>query len=151
MSFPFNLYTNLITSPVPATAAVPDLVDPNTGVIQQVRYINPITQDYEISPTGHLYGMNSIQQQVTLSILTTFGSAVAPIGQTFLSTKTITSNIQNQMTTAVQSALANLINSGAITLNNVSIKVVSGGQVQIVVFFVDNQTGQSYQSNIPIQ
>jgi hypothetical protein len=148
MSFPFDLYNNLIASPVPAASIIPDLVDPNTGVVQSVRFINPITQDYEVSPDGHLYGMNSVQQQVSLSLLTTFGSAVAPIGQSFLSIRTVTPAIQQQMTSAVQTCLANLVNSGAITITNVTVTVVPGGQVQMQVSFVDNVTSQTYQSNI---
>lgn len=149
MSFPFDLYNNLIISPVPAVPTVQDLVDPNTGVVQSVRYIDPLTQDYAVAADGHLEGMNSIQQQITMCILTTFGTAVAPIGQAFLSPGVVVPTlIVNQMTNLVQSALANLINSGAITLTNVQVTVVKGGQVRMTVFCVDNVTGQTYQNNI---
>lgn len=152
MGFPTNLNNGLNTTQVefanPPPADLVNITGDNT--IQGARYIDLQTGDYAVDDNGHFIGMDSVQQQVLMCMFTNFGSAASPIGQTLLNIKVISPNIAGQVQSAVQSALANLINNGSLTLNNVYTKKKPNGQLWIEVNFINNLTKQQLQTNTPV-
>jgi hypothetical protein len=95
--------------------------------------------------------MDAIPQQVYLALLTTVNtSALQGFGNPMYKIKIITQNIINQCTSAVQLALTNLVNSGAITLNSVGVIVNSGGVIIVNVNYTNNVVYQTLNVNIPL-
>lgn len=147
--FPFSLQNGLLQPPPQTPVTAVDLTDPN-GLIQTARLINPATGDYQVDETGHFVGMNQINQDVQLALLTTFGSASTAIGNTLKSIRLITPNLQQQVQIAVKTCLANLINSKKITLGTVVVKNLGNGNVSLYVPFTNLTTGQDLTHNIPL-
>jgi hypothetical protein len=142
--FPFSLYRG-ITTPQPNNPIDRrDLLDYNgSNIIQNSRYINPLTRDFEVSPTNLLQGQNAVDQQVLLALNTTFNSsAQAGFGQSISSTKLITSDIQNQITNSVQQTLSTLISGNYINIQSVLVNANNDlGQVNISVSYNNNTLG----------
>jgi len=104
----------------PQNAVLPD---PQSGLPQTGRAIDPATGDYILTADGRTLGMSTAQQLVQLAISTTLGSsAVASLGQALSAIKEKRPGFQRQAATAVQAALANAISSGVIAL--LSVKVI---------------------------
>lgn len=142
MAFPFNLLTNLL----PNTVVIPDNRDllnvNNDNTIQNARYINPQTADYEQSADNHLVGENAVDQQVLMILNTSFNTAfVQSFGQNFRSIKMINSGTVAQAATLLSQSLSVLLNNGSITLQNVSITTDAFGQVNINFSYTNNTLG----------
>ena len=132
---------------------VPDrreFIDSNNQ-LQSSRLIDITTQDYVLSSNGHFVGQDVIKQQIYMSLLTQFNSSAQNgLGNQFFNIKLITPNILKQAKSAVQLALANMINNGTVILNGVN--VIPNGQSQIIlqVFWTEVNSGASQTTNIPI-
>jgi hypothetical protein len=152
MAFPTNLLNGLLTQTTtvsnPPTSDLLNIT--GDGTVQRARYLNLQTGDYEVDDNGNFVGMDAVQQQVLMCMFTTFGTAVSPIGQTLGNILVITPNIQGQVQAAVQTALANLINNGSLTLGTVSTKRKPNGQLWIEVNFINNLSKQQLQTNTPV-
>jgi hypothetical protein len=152
--FPSSLQNGLLDI-VPTTQQLAvdttDLQNPNNGQIERARYINPTTGDYEVDTNGHFYGMDFIQQEVMLALLTTFGSASSNIGNNLSQIKLITPTVQTQVQSAVQSALANLLNNNQISLAApVKIFKQPNGRLSVFVNWINLTTNTTHQSNVPL-
>ncbi len=110
----------------------PALADPNVGKPLtkadgsqgDARKINPVTRDYELDANGRVVGIDAVQQQVYLALVTVqTSSAVNELGQLFSSVKLITQNLTAQMTNEVRRALSKLIAAGLVELNNVTVEL----------------------------
>lgn len=154
MSFPYEglgfagIGTSLAGYGSIAQGDEPDLrilID-STGQRLGARYIDPITRDYVLNANGHIAGMNGIQQEVYLAILTVLGSSVDPgLGQTFSSIRILTDNTINLITNSVNVALNDLIKSNKISLTGINvIRDENANRIRINIFWVDllNNSGQ---------
>lgn len=142
MSFPHDLLSNLAIPNAITPINNTDLLDyAGSNTIQSARYINPQTQDFQVSSTNHLLGQNAVDQEVLLAMNTTFNSSVQiGFGQNFGSIKVINTNMQNQVQTILNQALANLINNQSITLGDVLISNNGLGQLSIQFDYTNNTT-----------
>jgi hypothetical protein len=132
---------------------VPDrreFIDSNNQ-LQSSRLIDITTQDYVLSSNGHFVGQDVIKQQIYMSLLTQFNSSAQNgLGNQFFNIKLITPNILKQAKSAVQLALANMINNGTVILNGVN--VIPNGQSQIIlqVFWTEVNSGAAQTTNLPL-
>lgn len=138
--FPFDLRSNLTLPTTTAPVSQPDLQDYlGTGVLQNARYIDPLTQDFVLSSEGHYLGINGVDQAVQLSLLTTFNSSSVPtLGNQFGSILMITSAIRYQIESQINTAMALLLNDNSITLSPISITLPNPGQVLVSFTYVNN-------------
>jgi hypothetical protein len=137
---------------VPDTAAVAVdaiLPDPVTGFAQTGRYLNFTLGDYAFTADGRLQGQSTVSQLVTLALTEVRGSSAIPtLGQTFTKIQEQGANVQQQLTSAVRQALADLIKRNFVKLTNVAITPISTAQgtnpdgQRILVQWVDLTTGQ---------
>jgi hypothetical protein len=120
-----------------------DLLDfQGSGNVQTSRYIDPISQDFELTANGTYQGMNSVEQEVQLALLTTFdSSSVLNFGQNFGSIKVITPYITNQMINLLNQCLSYQIQSNLITIQNTTVTSNQFGQVFISFSFTNNTAG----------
>ena len=140
-NLPFGLS---LAPPPPRTPPVTqDLLSfDNSGTIQTARYINPLTQDFALSSDNLYQGMNAVEQEVQLAILTTFNSSsVLNFGQNFGSIKVITPYITKQMTNLLNQCLSYQITNNLITIYNVSVTSNPQGQCFISFSFTNNTLG----------
>ena len=122
-------------------------VNPNNNSIGNSRYINPVTGDYLFNSNGKIAGLIGMQQAVYLSLVTVLGSsAVISLGQTYSTIQVITQNFNQDIQNSVNLALANLINNGSISLDNVSVTKKSNS-VELLISWTDNTITLS-QSNL---
>lgn len=134
MSFPFNLSNNLLSDPQISVPNRQDLLDfQGTNKVQSARYINPNTRDFELNSTnGQFFGQNATDQSVLLALTTTLNSStVSGLGQNFQSIKTIGPNIIIQITNLLNQILQPLIQSSAITLEDINVRQIGLNSVAI--------------------
>ena len=149
-TYPLPFGLSLINTVVPVPNNT-DLLDfQNTGNVQTSRYVNPNTQDFEVFENGTYQGMDSVEQQVQVALLTTFNSSsVLNFGQNFASVKVITPFVKKQMINLLNQCLSYQVQNNLITLSNVNINSNQFGQVFISFNFTNNvagtQTEISYQ------
>ncbi len=109
-----------------------------TGSQGNARYIDPITKDYALDKFGNFVGMNAVPQMVQLALSTIKNSsAVVDFGFDFANIKIITTDTTSKVNDAVSLALADLINSGLISLTQVNVQRFSNTGIFVQVFFVD--------------
>lgn len=158
MSFPYSI--NLLPDVAPTPIDRRNLVDWQDGsTIQTSRFINPLTKDYVVSSDNKLAGMNAIQQEVYLAVLTKFNSSsLTGFGNNILSIKMINqTNFSAQVSSMLNQCLSDLIGSGQITLNPgiVIQQPPSGsappGKVIIGFSYTDNVSGNTFNTNIPVE
>ena len=139
-ALPFGLSLINTVVPVPNNT---DLLDfQNTGNVQTARYIDPNTRDFELNANGTYQGMNSVEQEVQLALLTTFNSSsVLNFGQNFASVKVITPFVKKQMISLLNQCLSYQIQTNLITLSNVNVSSNQFGQVFISFNFTNNTAG----------
>jgi hypothetical protein len=122
--FPFSLQHGLMTQPALTPPVYQDLLDyQGSAIVQGARYINPLTNDFELcSSNGQFMGQNAIDQSVLLALATTFNSSsVLGLGQNFGAVKLIGPNAVNLLTNILTQCLGSLISNNSIVLGNVSI------------------------------
>jgi hypothetical protein len=148
MSFPIT--TNLAPDPIPVAPNRSEYVNyQNKSIINNSRYIDPLTNDFVLQSNGHFVGMNGIQQQVALATTTLLNSsAVSGFGLNLASIKVITPNIQKQVLSLLNAALVNLVDSNQIRINSAAVTQTGIGQISVVFSWTDLITGSTYQSNI---
>jgi hypothetical protein len=132
---------------VPSGATSPNgatLPDATTSLPQTGRFINFQTKDYSFTSDGRIQGMGTTEQLVLLALTTVFGSSADPaLGQMYTSIQEKGTNFQQQATSAVQSALSDLIKRGFITLDGVGVLEPPGNPDAgaILVAWTDLATG----------
>jgi phage gp46-like protein len=133
LPFPYGIQ-QINTGPIVNSPIIPnDLTDVNNHV-QSARVINPVTQDYELNSNGTFTGCPAIQTEVYLALFTTLNSScVNGLGVGFNRIKVITPNINKQVFSAVQQALASLISQGLLVLLGCVTTVVGDGQISVQV------------------
>jgi len=155
--YDFPTSINLLGQPLPAPAAEIDLENYfNNNVVEDSRYIDPITGDYALQSNGMFYGMPSVEQRVYRCLFTTFNSSSVPgFGDDLGSLQLLTPNIDNQVANLVNSCLSDVVNDGSISIRSINVQPISAnnsnvapGQLSISVSYVDNQAAQVKQSNI---
>jgi hypothetical protein len=108
--------------------------------------------DFELSPNGHFVGEDLTDQQVYLALVTTLGTAAQlDLGNALSSIKMITPDITSLVSTVINNALSDLINSGQITINNLTISVPQVGQIAVQIVFTNNDTEIQTKLNIPVR
>lgn len=136
---------------LPATqdARVSNLLEDSGKIQRDARYINPATQDYVLDSNGITSGMNAVNQQVYLALMTTFGTAsVSTLGSTFRDIRTINSlNIQAEVEDKVAAALSDLIDANTISLVETTVQV-NGNLLLVNVLWIDTLTGQLNQTQL---
>jgi hypothetical protein len=155
MTFPFPIGVNLLIPPANTPPDRRDLIDwQNSSTIDGARFINPVTGDYQLASNGHFNGMNAIQQEVYLAVLTRYNTTSIPgFGNNIQSIKIInTPNFAQQAYLIIQQALSNLTSSGQITVTPpVSITQLFPGQAIISFNWIDNVSGLTNTTNLPIK
>lgn len=133
LPFPYSI-TQINTGPIVNSPIVPnDLTDINNQV-QSARVINSVTGDYELNANGTFTGCPAIQTDVYLALFTTLNSScVSGLGSSLNSIKIITPNINKQVFSAVQQALASLISQGLLVLLGCVTTVIGQGQINVQV------------------
>ena len=123
-----------------------EFIDANNQ-LQNSRYINPKTGDYQLSKDGHFVGMSGIQQQVYLAIATQYNSSAQPnFGQQFTQMKVRTPNTDQQAADFVNQTLSLLTSAGKISINNIQIVDISPGQMGIAITWTDLTSQQAPQT-----
>jgi len=132
-----------LIQPTIAAPNTTDLLDfQGSGSVQTARYINPLTQDFELTDNATYQGMNSVEQEVQLALLTTFdSSSVLNFGQNFSSVKVITPYITSQMINLLNQCLSYQIQNNLITIYNATVTSNQFGQVFISFSFTNNTAG----------
>lgn len=147
LPFPFGLQT-INTGPIVNSPIVPPSLTDQNNQIQSARVINPVTGDYELNSNGTFMGCPAIQTEVYLALFTTLNSScVSGLGVAFNSIKIITPNINKQVFSVVQQALASLINQNLMTLLSCNTSLAGPGQIQVQVNWQSipqNLTNQPY-------
>ena len=146
MPFPLNILNGLAQPITPVPPNRNDLLDyTNMQTIDGARWINPITQDFSISSTNHLQGMNAVDQEVILAMNTTLNSSVLNgFGQGFSSIKMInTDTLNSQVEAVINNALKVLIGNGNITLQSVKTANNVNGQIFVQFLYTNNTSGVS--------
>jgi hypothetical protein len=139
---------------VPDAATVPNnsvLPDLRTGLPQTGRFINPATGDYVFTADGRLLGMDTVPQLVLLAMMTTLGSSAIPtLGQTYTQIQEKSRDFQQQMATAITSALADLIKRKFVKVNSITVQQPpSNPDAGMVLFqWTDLTTGLSYKNTV---
>ena len=151
MSLPLPYGLSLIPLPVAVPPDRREYVDGNNQ-IQNARYINPLTMDFEISANGHFVGENLVDQQVYLALITDFGTACqADLGNKIKTVKMITPGIITTVSTIINSCLSNLVQAGSITINNLQVALTQQpGQISIQLTFTNNETATQNVINLPV-
>lgn len=125
-------------------------VDSNNEV-QNSRYINPTTKDYELSPNGNIKGMSGIQQLVLLALTTDLGSSSQTnLGNLLSSIKVIGPATKTNATNFVSSALSNLINNNQISLEKVDVQIQST-RILIQILWLDLTQNRAFTSLLSSQ
>lgn len=105
---------------VPNNAVLPDL---RTGLPQTGRFINPKTGDYVFTADGRLMGMDTVPQLVLLALMTTLGSSAIPgLGEEFSKIQEKGPSFLQQITSKVNSALADLIQRKFVKVNSITVQ-----------------------------
>lgn len=123
--FPFGLQHGLIPPPTLQSTNGQDLLDyQGSGKVQSARYINPLTQDFELGVNGKYLGENATDQSVMLALLTTFNSSsVQGLGNNInrRTVPTIIPSTPLQLKNLLNQCLGGLVSLGFIILGNVSV------------------------------
>jgi hypothetical protein len=142
--FPFSLQHGLMSSPTLTPPVYQDLVDyQGSGKIQSARYINPLTNDFEIcSSNGQFMGENAIDQSVLMALTNTFNStSVLGLGNQFGSVKLIGPNTVNALTNILTQCLGSLIANNSIVLGPVNIMQTDQGTMAISFSYYNQSLG----------
>jgi hypothetical protein len=133
MAFPYSLYRGISQPQQNIPIDRRDLLNyTGDNSIQSARYINPITQDFEVSSTNHFQGMNAVEQSVRLAIITTFNSsAQLGFGQNFRSIKVITPFIKNKIISVINNALNFQIQNNQIVIGTIVFSNNQNGQISV--------------------
>lgn len=132
----------------------PALADPNIGQALtktdgsqgEARSIDPRTRDYAFDEKGRVKGIDSVQQQVYLALVTVRdSSSVTGLGQLFSSIKLITANLQTQMTNEVRQALSRLIAENKVQLVSVRVELTPSKAALVHVEWLDLTKGTGPQ------
>jgi hypothetical protein len=114
---------------VPDSAAVPVnavLPSPVTGFSQSSRALNPATNSYSFTPDGRIQGVATVPGMVQLALTTVVGSsAITTLGQSFTTIQEKGANYPSQVTSAISSALAYLVNQKLVQIISVSVADVA--------------------------
>jgi hypothetical protein len=147
--FPFSLTNGLMSSPTPTAPVQQDLLSyTGDGSVQNSRYINPLTNDFQLNSNHQLLGQNATDQSVLLTLTTTFNSSsVNGLGNNFGSVKLIGNNIRTQMTNILNQALGSLIANGNIIVKDVQIIPTNNNSVGVSFTYYN----QSVNANRTIQ
>jgi hypothetical protein len=112
-----------------------------SSFVQGSKYINPLTNDFQINSDGTYVGMNTTDQSVLMALFNTFNAtSVANLGnnynrQTIL---VIGPFITQQMTNVLQQALGTLINGNFISVVNVVVSQTGQNQMSISFTYYNN-------------
>lgn len=132
----------------PVNAILPAV---RTGLPQTGRAIDPASKSYVMQVDGRLQGMATVPQLVGLAVTTIRGSSCLPtLGQTFSQIQEKGTNFVQQVTAAIQTALAGLIANKQVSLGVVSIvQSPTTPDTAIVQFtWTDLTTGLQSTTNI---
>jgi phage gp46-like protein len=151
MVLPIPYGTSLFVPPTPTPPDRREYVGQNNQILS-ARLIDPATQDYVINTAnGQFKGMDVVQQQVYLSLITVFDtSAQNGLGNKLLQIKLVTPNIIQQCTSACQQALSTLLNNGSVILNAVNVVINGPGQIIVQVIWTENSTTTQQTTNLPL-
>lgn len=149
LPFPFGVNLTQIVSAPPDRRDLLNFSGSNR--IDNARYINPQTLDFEISPNGHYVGMNSVDQEVQLALTTTLGTAAqTSLGTTIKNVKTITPNVVSLIQSSITQALQPMVLSSKIVINNISVSVPFPNQISVQLAFTNLFTATQITWNLPL-
>lgn len=122
-----------------------DATPPPTIAPQGARFMDPVTKDYVVGPDGEYLRMPTMRQRVLLALGTikTSSSVQQDAGIT-LPTK-IDGSYERRVQFSVKSALAFMVSSGELRVDQVSVVESRPGRSDILVAFTDLTNGQSDQ------
>lgn len=124
--FPFSLTNGLTPPPQPQSTNGQDLLDfQGSGKVQSSRYINPLTQDFELGSNGKYLGENATDQSVFLALLTTFNTtSVLGIGNNInrRTVPTIVPGTKIQLQNLINQCLGPLVQGGFIIMGNLRVQ-----------------------------
>ncbi len=118
---------------------------PPSGTAVGVRFLNPITRDYQQDPdTLHLAQMPILRQRVYLAMMTIKRSATAVPGFGILLPPKLAASWRADVSSAVRTALRRLTDVERIMrIESIGLTKSPGGRVLAIVKFVDLDTGES--------
>lgn len=124
--------------------------DPTTGRSLSGRLVDPGTKQYVYNSNGLAIGVSSARQVVELALRTVFNSSgVAGMGFDPTRSPEVKPDFVNQLTAAVRDALADAINRGLITLQQVDVQLQNGRPpARITARFIDLVTGLPDQVSV---
>lgn len=139
---------------VPDAANVPNnaiLPRPIDGLPQTGRALDPTTKAYTFTADGRIVGMPTVQQLVQLAITTDRGSSCVPtLGQTLRLIKEKGSNYAQQVTAAITTAVADLVNNKMVQIVSIDVQQFAGNPNAAIATFkwIDVSTGQQNTTTI---
>jgi hypothetical protein len=105
----------------PNNAMLPGI---RTGLSQSGRFIDPTTKSYAFQADGRLKGVSTVPQLVQIALSTVLGSsAVATLGQTFSLIAEKGPDYQRRVTSAIESALANVVKQRLVQIVSVDVQL----------------------------
>lgn len=111
------------------------------GAEQEASFIDPSSKDIVFNSNGSIRGQTANEQEVYLAIATTYNSSAIPeFGCRMYEIKTLNENTINLVRAYINEALAKLVKSTRITVQNVSVTRSQYDRLSITVKWIDNAT-----------
>jgi hypothetical protein len=149
--FPQSLSNGIIPQTI-SQANQQDLISfTGSNQVESARYINPLTQDFELNSNGQFLGMNATDQSVYLALLTTFNSSsVSGLGQTFGSVPVIGTNINLQMQNILNQCLSALVQNNLIVIQSVSVTQPGQNTMSVSFTYFNQSLGSAVTTNFTL-
>jgi len=120
-----------------------DATPPPTVAPQAARFLDPVTKDYAIGSDGEYLRMPVLKQRVLLALGTILGSSSVQQKVGLKLPDRIDQNDERRVTFQVKAALAFLVASGELRIDEVRVNKDRPGRDTILVAYTDLLTGAS--------
>lgn len=125
------------------------LRDPLTGTSSGSRRIDPVTRDYVLDDNGRTLGMSDVQQLVLMALQTVRNSsAMNGLGQSLGDIVVIGDNIERQIASIFENALAHLVARGLVQIISTTVTRLHPGAIKATVRWRDLTTSTEHTSEI---
>jgi hypothetical protein len=131
-------------APTRASSTSAKLYLDERGVLRNAAAVDAVTGDLVRDPlTGIHRGMNSTQQQVYLAVRTIKGSSIVQRLGILTKVKVITDTTAQKVRSEVNTALADLVSRGLITVGTIDVQRVRATGIRVHVYWTDLTNGET--------
>lgn len=118
-----------------------EAVAPPALAPQAARFLDPTTRDYALETDGSYQRMPELRQRVLLAVAETKGSSTVRPDGGVESPDLISSSFERRQKNSISSALAFLVNDGALRVDSITIDYPQVGGVVTTIAYTDLKTG----------